>query len=163
MTQVSGEITRIENAPTVFGNDILANIADFDSAQKMFESAGVAVENFEDYGTGFKILDDKNRLVHVPLFLVEWRFNEGKYGDSFVSIAAVSKHGDKFIINDGSTGIRDQLRLVTQQRIAKKHPTPQAGLLVNDGLRRSDYEVDLPDPKTGELKPTPASTFYLAE
>ena len=157
----SQEIGKPLNAPTVFTDNILATMTDFNSAVEIFQTAGVSVESFDDYGTGFKVTE-KERLIGVPMVLVEWRFNAGKYGENFVSVAAVTKHGDKVIFNDGSTGIRAQLEMVTEQRIGKSHPTPQAGLLVENGLTRSDYEVDLPNAK-GEIVPTPASTFYLAQ
>lgn len=159
---VSTEIAKPNNSATVFTDDTLATMTDFNSVKAIFDSAQVAIESFDEYGTGFKVVE-KDTLIGVPMILVEWRFNNGKYGEVFVSVAAVTKHNEKVIFNDGSTGIRQQLQTVTRQRTEKQHSTPQAGLLVENGLTRSDYEVDLPDPKTGELKATPASTYYLAQ
>jgi len=156
----SQEIAKPVNAPTIFTDNILATMTDFDSVKAIFESANVAVESFDDYGTGFKVVK-KDALIGIPMILVEWRFSVGDYGN-FVSVAAVTKHGDKVIFNDGSTGIRAQLEMVTEQRNEKQHPTPQAGLLVNEGLTRSDYTTDIPNAK-GELVPTSASTYYLAQ
>lgn len=156
----SQEIAKPDNAPTVFTDSILANLTDFNSAKETIASAGVNLESFEDYGTGFKVVD-KDTLIGVEMILLEWRFSVGDYG-KFASVAAITKHGEKVIFNDGSTGIREQLEMVTAQRNDKGHPTPQAALYVENGLTRSDYKAMLPD-KSGELVPTPASTYYLAQ
>ena len=158
---VSTEIAKPVNSATIFTDDILATMTDFDSVKAIFESAQVKIESFDEYGTGFKVVE-KDSLIGVEMILVEWRFTVGDFGE-FVSVAAITKHGDKVIFNDGSTGIRQQLQMVTAQRNEKQHPTPQAGLHIEGGLTRSDYKVDLPDRKTGELVSTPASTYYLAQ
>lgn len=158
----SQEIAKPDNAPRVFNDDVLSAVKSFDDVRSLFDAAGVGVESMEDYGTGFKVTD-KSKLVNVSLMILEWRFNDGDFGDSgFVSVAAVTRNGDKVIFNDGSTGIYRQLRRVTDQRQARNHPTPQAGLLVEGGLTRSDYETEVPG-KDGKPVRTPATTFYLAE
>lgn len=158
MTAKSAEIEKVTNAPAVFHDNVLASIGSFDDVRSLFADSGIAVETMEDYGTGFKIVD-KASLVNVPFIILEWRFNDGDFG-TFVSVAAVTKHNEKVIFNDGSekSGIHAQLRMVTDQRIARDHATPQAGLLVEGGLTRSDYTYDGDDGK-----PKPATTFYLAE
>lgn len=160
MSSTSTEIATVENAPTVFTDSILAKIDGWDAVAEMFESNGIAVERMSDYGTGFKVTD-KDKLIGVPLFLVEWRFNSSsKFLDKsgkplvFVSVAAVTKSGDKVIFNDGSTGIKDQLVMVTEQRQERSHPTPQCGLLIEEGLKPSDYTLD---------DGNSARTYYLAE
>lgn len=148
---------------SAINKDALSEITDFASAIQMLNDTGVVAESISDYGTGFTVVD-KNRLVDVPFIIVEWRFNEGDYKDEngenmhFASAAVVTKNGDKWIINDGGTGVCEQLRSVTRKRVEKKHPTPQNGLMVPAGLVRSDYEFA--DAK-GVMQP--GTTFYLSE
>lgn len=135
----------------------MRSIKSVDDAFSLLDSLA-GVESFDDYGTGFEILDNKNRLVDNPFMIVEWRFTPSReYGGEFVSCAVVTKGGEKFIVNDGSTGICRQLRRVTDERVKSGRRAPQTGLLVSRGLRRSDYTYT--DDK-GEEKA--ASTYYLA-
>jgi len=155
---VSTEIAKPTNAPTVFTDSILAKITSFDDATAMLDSTGIALESMSDYGTGFSVVD-KAKLVGVPFLILEWRFNSSELNDDgFVSVAAVTKHNDKVIFNDGSSGVLAQLRMVTEQRTERNHPTPQAGLIVQDGLTKSDYTYT--DDKG---KSIPATTYYLSE
>ena len=160
MASTSKEVEQVAptNAPAVFADNMLAAIKSFDDVAAMFNDNGIAVETITDYGTGFSVVD-KARLVGVPMLLIEWRFNDGDFGE-FVSVAAITKANEKVIFNDGSakSGILSQLRLVTQQRIERGSDTPQTGLLVEGGLTRSDYTYE--DEK-GQQRP--ATTFYLAE
>lgn len=143
--------------------DALSEVSDFASALQTLADAGVINESISDYGTGFTVVD-KNRLVNVPFVIMEWRFNEGDFKNEngenveFVSVAVVTKNGDKWVINDGGTGIAEQLRSVTRKRVEKKHGTPQNGLLVPAGLVRSDYTFV--DAKGIEQ---PGTTYYLSE
>jgi hypothetical protein len=157
------DIAVIDNVKSALTDDALHDITDFDSAMRVFADAGVIAESISDYGTGFTVVE-KDRLVGVPFIIAEWRFNSGSYkdenGDSrqFVSAACVTKSGDKWVINDGGTGIAEQLATVTRRRLAKGHATPQNGLLVPAGLTVSHYERE--DEK-GIMQP--AKTFYLSE
>lgn len=138
------------------GDDVLANINGFDSALAALENAGIGYESISDYGTGFSVTD-KEKLVGVPFIALEWRFNTGDFG-SFVSAAIVTKTGQKLILNDGSTGIREQFQMVSAKRSADGHKSPQAGLMVPNGLSVSNYNYT--DEK-GEVRP--ARTYYLSE
>lgn len=144
---------------SLFGDVDLANIDGMQGALDLFSATGVELEDWNDYGTGF-VVTDKAALVGVPLVLLEWRFNEGDFG-GFVSAAAVTADGRKVVINDGSTGIREQLEMVTAQRRKRNHPHPQAGLKVMAGLTVSEYETEAVNPKTGETVKTRAKTYYL--
>lgn len=147
------------NVPAVFKDADLAGITDFSSALSALESFNVAVESMADYGTGFEIVKDKNVLIGVDFVILDWRFTDSsKFEGDFVSAMVVAKDGRKLIVNDGSTGIRDQLRFVTSERVRKDHPNPQSGLLVRGGLTRSDYTYQ--DVKG---KSSAASTYYLSE
>ena len=151
----------VENSGTVFTDSILASMGSWEETLAVFEGAGVGIESIEDYGSGFKLLNDKSRLVGVPLLVIEWRFtaskkyvNDAGEPSEFVSAMVITKHGDRYILNDGSTGIAAQLRMVQDQRTAKGHSNPQVGLMVADGLTRSEYL---------NADGVPGVTFYLAE
>lgn len=155
ISRANGEIEVKQNIPH-FDSSMLAAIQNLDDLGKLFEAAGVDVSfAHEQLGDGFAILgkDDKMSLIGKPMALIEWRFNRGDQGD-FVSIRAVDMSVQPFrkvILNDGSTGIYRQLRDFTDQtRI-------QAGLMVKNGLRVSEYTYY--DDKQGIEKP--AKTFYL--
>lgn len=118
--------------------------------------AGDAVDISTVLGNGFTLLrgdHDKARLIGVPFILVDWHFNAGDAGE-YVTAYVITKNEDKFILNDGSTGVCAQLRAYTDR-------TGQSGGLgVRNGLRRSDYTIKVAD-RNGELRDTPATTFYL--
>lgn len=149
------------NAPTVFTDGILATMGSYEDALRVFESNGIQLESMDDYGTGFKVLADKASLVSVPFLIIEWRVTESKtYSNTdgtpakFVSAMVVTKHGEKFIVNDGSTGICAQLIAVQETREAKGHANPQVGLLCPAGLTRSEYK---------NADGQPGVTYYLSD
>ena len=154
------------NTPAVFDDLALARIKTFDDVFSAFQNANVQPEQIADYGTGFTVLDDKDRLIGVPFVAVQWRFNYSKeYADGngepleFVTVTLMTKHSEKFLINDGGSGIYRQLKRVTALRMDDGHPTPQAGMFCADGLTVSRYPYT--DPVTG--KKSTAETFYLSE
>lgn len=140
-----------------FTDEELLGIDSFDKAIALASEvlgAEEIVSADEELGNGFAILptDQKHRLCGVPLFFLTWSFHEGEQGE-FVSIMVVarSQQGtEKWVVNDGSTGICKQLRQYTEKTNKK------GGLLVKHGLVRSDYEYEAPD---GSKKP--ATTYYL--
>jgi hypothetical protein len=150
--------TEIEISGKVFGDEALAGMVSFDDAIAAFKSAGVSLENASDYGTGFALCENKNVLVGVDFLIIQWRFNEGDFGDDSEYVAAeiITKHKEKLVLIDGSTGIYRQLKLVTGQRIARGNDHPNAGLLVEGGLRRSDYDKEV------DGKQISATTYYLS-
>ena len=147
-----------------FNDESLAGITSFDDALSLLSESGVVPESMDDYGTGFKVLDNKDRLIGVPFVILSWRFNDGDYETApgekgvFVSCEVVTKHGEKYIINDGGSGICRQLNMVSAQRQERNHPHPQNGLLVDGGLTKSEYEYTDEKGKT-----SPATTYYLSE
>lgn len=146
-----------ENVGTSLSDDTLRDVRSFEDAFAALK--GIDVENVSDFGTGFAVLptNEKNRLVGVPFVILEWRFSKGDNGH-FVSCALVTKGNEKLILNDGSTGIRDQLVKITRARLANGRKEPQKGLLVEHGLSESRYTYT--DTTTGEQRP--AVTYYLA-
>jgi hypothetical protein len=103
----------------------------------------------ETIGNGFRLLANKDTLIDVPLILLGWRFNPGNHGE-FVTMMVVTKDNRKFIVNDGSTGICQQLAAYTNA--TGRH----GGMLVANGFTRSDYEYEN---EKGEKEP--AQTYYL--
>jgi hypothetical protein len=163
----SGE-TEHYSGTSALTQDELRVISDFRSAMEAVENAtGVPVEDASDYGTGFDVLstDAKGTLCGVPFVIVEWRFNEGDAGE-FVSVSLVTEDGRKLVLNDGSTGIYQQLKEITGERLARGI-TAQTGLAVRKGLRVNEYEYSPTlgrAVKRGESAPdkAKAKTYYLA-
>ena len=149
-------------------DDQLKAISTFDDALAIAIAAG-PLESIADYGTGFVLLKEKDTLVGVPFIVLEWQERIGDREAGFVSVLLVTKAGDKFIINDGSTGIADQLRKVTAERRAAGLNNESAFLACQGGLTRSDYyrhaetgEIARVRPADGDTKWEPARTYYLA-
>lgn len=130
----------------------LAGLVTFEDALKLVQ-AKIGAENVgvaaAEIGDGFKLLENKDQLIGIPFFAVTWDFHQGDHGE-FVSVKVMAKDGQKYIVNDGSSGIRDQLMAYS----AKKNV--QGGLLCEKGLRRSNYEYE---DESGQKKP--ATTYYL--
>ena len=144
-----GEI--VTTKPRTFGDDELQEVRSFADAialaQTEFETI---VEADKAIGTGFDVLDkeEKQQLVGVTFLILESQVNSGDMGE-FVSFTAVTEHDRKVIVNDGGTGIFQQVK-----RLHEK--TGQSGgFLVRGGLRRSEYTKEI------DGKPTKAVTYYL--
>jgi hypothetical protein len=154
-----------------FDRDDYANIGSMQDAMALARAEfGDVILAHEDknLGTGFRVAeeDDKFRLIKVPLFLLDWRFNTGDYAEDYVSIHAVQEAEDgsvvKWIINDGGTGICRDLREYTRKTGRK------GAVFCRRGLRVSEYDTILEGPEAG--KPAPrdyvgrtgkGKTFYL--
>lgn len=148
-TPVASEETAIEQHwATRFGKEDRTNIQSWDDAIALAQAEYGTILNIHEteLGDGFRVAseDDKRRLIGVPLFLLEWHWNDGDFGQ-FVSVAAIAQgengQATKWILNDGSTGIREQLA-----DFETKY-NRNGGLNVRNGLRVSDYNTDL---ETGE-------------
>ena len=151
----------VDNAPRLYDDDALAGITTFTDAFAAAEAEG-GVEDWADYGTGYD-LAEKGTLVGVPILLQEWKFNPGDFG-LFVSVVGMTEDDRKFIINDGSTGLAEQLWRVTEQRKRKGHPRPQTHLIVKSGLRESSYYRHPDGTISKQPQPLPyvkATTYYL--
>jgi hypothetical protein len=95
------------------------------------------------------VLEDKAKLCGVPFMLVHWEFHGGDFGE-FVSMWVLTLDDKRYIVNDGSTGIYQQLKETTG-----KHNIDSM-LVCRHGLRESKYTYTGPDGKE-----RPASTFYI--
>lgn len=145
---------------------LLSRVDSLDDAFALFSDSGINVEESTEYLGGNEILnrDEKARLVGVPFFAMSWRFNEGDVG-YFVSIEVITDKGEKYIVNDGSTGILLQLSRITKKRVASGHPNPTMGLLCRRGLRVSEYYLDVDNnisATPSETHNRKAATYYLA-
>ncbi len=114
----------------------------------------------------------KDLFESVPFVVLAWRFNEStKYqtvtaeGNKvpawFVSVL-VSPYdedgnlGNKVIINDGGTGVYKQLEQVSDQFGVF------GGVKCPKGLRKSVYDYEQTDTRTGAVTVSEATTWYLA-
>lgn len=119
-----------------FTDEELASITTFDDAMDfMAEQFG----NVEDIGgvlgNGYTVLNDKQQLVGKPFVIVDARYHpNGSYGP-FVTIAVITKNSERYMVNDGSTGIAEQLVQLAQTRGRTK------GYMVAGGLDRSTYDI----------------------
>jgi hypothetical protein len=145
--------------PRLWSDDQLADMADVATLQAMVNANGVATADISDLGTGFIVLDreEKAQLVGVPFFILDWRWNPStKSAGEFVSVVILTTDGRKFIVNDGSTGICQQMRTVESKLGGK------GVVKVPKGFTRSDYKFKAVDPRTGESDDKDATTFYLS-
>lgn len=88
-------------------------------------------------GTGFSVLDreEKMKLVDVPFFILHMSFNEGDHGEEgFVSLTIMTGDDKRFVINDGSSGIRSQC-----EELVTENQGRFGGYMVHGGLRMSEY------------------------
>lgn len=125
----------------------LREIQSFDDAVRLAtERYGGVVDISEEIGNGFALLnrDDKLRLVGTPFIILDGSVNRGDFG-FFCSLVIMTKSGDKYIVNDGSTGLARQ---VFEIAAARKQ---FGGFMVPHGLRVSEYatcnQCDRPMPE----------------
>ena len=141
----------VSNAEPYVSDAELAEIDSFDSALALVNEklGGEVVEADKDLGTGFALLDgkDKDKLCGVTFLAIKIEQHAGDHG-MFTTMHVVTADGRKFIVNDGSTGIHEQIQTLWTRKPEKVG----APLLVRKGLRRSDYT----HPEYG-----PSTTYYL--
>lgn len=129
----------------------LRSISSFEDALALVqEKMGETVNAEKELGTGFRVLNgpDKDRLLGVTFIVLSMDFNEGDQGP-FVSFLCVTEEGGKYVVNDGSTGIYKTLE---EYHVRGGKP---GGLLVNGGLRKSEYDKEI------DGRMTKATTYYL--
>lgn len=140
--------------------DELDFITDVEALLAYFDERGVNVsDNEADRIRSLEILKDKAALIGVPFLIKRWRFTDSTYDKTrfFVSAEIILRDGREFVLNDGSTGIADQLWKLTEVREATgRADIAHVGRMVGKGLRKSDYTYT--DEKGNE---TPATTYYL--
>jgi len=132
----------------------LAEISSFDDVARLAGGVENVVNVADVAGDGFAVLKDKAKLIGVPFVIVsaaEYESSEVK-GKTFTSLHVLTRTGEKYIVNDGSTGIH---QTVQQMRASNEGNVPLP-MYVPNGLRRSQYEYT--DDK-GQVKN--ATTYYL--
>lgn len=138
---------------------LMRDITSFEDAIHVLQAAGVTPVNFADeYGDGFELCkgkDAKATLVGVPFVILGIKMIEGDFEDKgtkslYAVIHLVTKDGRKLILLDGGTGVC----ATAQSMLERGH---DAGIYVESGLRRSDYEFI--DEKGNK---SPATTFYFS-
>lgn len=95
---------------------------------------------------------EKETLMGKPFILTSWHYQpDGDFGE-FAVCEVTTIDDEKLLFIDGSTGIKDQLKLY-EQKLGGVKP-----IYVPKGLRVSNYTYD--DPFDGKSKP--ASTYYFS-
>lgn len=143
---------------TVFNTEQLKAITSFEDAMTLIEQEfGGEIYTTDMLGDGFTLLDSKNKtqLVGVPFIILsatisqskEFKNEDGSPAE-FASCKIVTKDGRKLILNDGSSGISEQIATLWRMEPRSKGKP----LFSARGLRVSEYT----HPKWGASK-----TFYL--
>lgn len=103
-----------------------------DAMAFMAERYGAVEAITERLGNGFSILKDKKPLVGVPFYILYTDLIDGEFGE-FATMAVITADTNqrRFIVNDGSTGIYQQVTELREQRAG--------GFFVPQGLRESTY------------------------
>lgn len=149
--------------------EVVKGFTSFDDARAYFQSEGIEVSTGLEISDGFVLLDEgeKTRFVGQPLLFIDWRFYDGEFGEA-VTFRFMAADGGRFRGNDGSTGIKDQLKEITAIREKEGHKAPTQALAVRKGFQESTYYVHKDDGhviERGENVPDEkkrkASTFYL--
>lgn len=136
----------------------LKGLNSFDDLAALAKELGGEVTPSSVLGDGFSLLEDKDYLIGKPAVFVTWQFSTGDYGD-FVSarVMAQERNGTigKYVINDGSTGIMEQLKQITTDN-------PKAVMIsAPRGLRKSEYKKDVFDADVNDYVEKPATTYYI--
>lgn len=153
------------NAPESVSTDVelrisdaqLRDISSFEDAIRLAESVyGSVVDASEEIGSGFVMLENKDRLTDVPFLILSCSFPEGDYRNEigelskFAVVRLVTDKGDRLVITDGGHGVFTQLSELNERT------GRSGGILVKGGLRRSDYSYEDANGVT-----QPATTYYL--
>lgn len=132
-----------------------AGITSFEDALAIVQDVfGGEVVDSADLGDGFALVEDKMALIKVPFIILAANFSEGDYRredgtmGTFVSCRIVTEDGRKLVLNDGGSGIHDQIQMLW----AMKPETQGKPIVCRNGLRVSEYD----HPQHGLAK-----TFYL--
>lgn len=103
----------------------------------------------------------KELFIGRPFTLIEWRFNDGEFDSTFVSLTVLDEHNRIGIVNDGGKGVHDQLARLTDKTGRQRGP-----IFIETGLSKSAYFVDdqnnVYKVKPDGIKTIPAATFYLS-
>lgn len=172
--KASTEIVEVDqDDPNVFVKDAKGldyTPKSWEDIAKAFEGEG-GIITFE--GSPYAILD-KKLLLDIPFVITDVRiWHSEKFDNDAISVCLMTKDplttgrvdpitGEKeertlFVINDGSTGLMQQV-LDAVGRTGRK-----AGFLCANGLRSSTYTVEVSDPFEPDKAPKSieATTYYI--
>lgn len=161
----SADVDRLQEIP----DEIAKGFQSWEDVKQYFQSEQIEISTGLEITDGFVLLEegDKSKFVRQPLMILDWRFFDGEFGEA-VTFRFMTPDGQKYRGNDGSTGIKDQLKQITATRIKEGHKSPQQGCAVRKGFEESVYYVHKDDRHIigrGEAVPenmkVKASTFYL--
>lgn len=151
-----------------------AGVTSIEQLGALFSQDGFNPYDDESDGIlSLSVIENKDELVNKPFMILRWRFNESdRYGEGglFVSMEIAfetvnPQTGNRMmhygVLNDGSTGIRDQMIRLTERRKEQRSGDPYAVRAARNGLRRSDYMTDAVNRQTGEVETIPATTYYV--
>lgn len=135
-------------------------ISSFEDALRLAQEQYGEVEAASSaIGDGFALLttDQKVQLIGVPCVFLSWSFAASEVGErgEFVTVRVVTEDGRKVVVNDGSTGIYQQLKDYTTETNGR-----DGGLIVRRGLRKSDYTYTVTEGKD-KGKEKAATTYYI--
>ena len=164
--ETQGEVTHTTAQLNV---ETLRSMESFDDALAALIDAGITPADSSEYGDGFELATDRDKesLVGTPFVVLSYAVADGDYGDKFVSLRIMTANGRKLILNDGSTGIKDQaLNTILPAR------GTLVGLHCRHGLRASTYTFcedcktigksnSSQCPQCGHSPMKPAATFYF--
>lgn len=138
-TNTSNEPVRVEEPPEPFTHQQYKNIESFEDAVNLVKSTlgGETVARSQDLGDGFTLLstEDKDKLVGQPFLILHYRFvSSDKVPNArYATCRVVTQQGNKYILNDGSTGI-------CQQLINLDNDGHDGPVWAARGLRKSTYQ-----------------------
>lgn len=147
----------VVRATSILTAEDYASITSFDDALALVgEKLGGEVVDASDLGDGFSVIDKaaKKTLIGVPFLVLSVSFHDGDFKDEngdftqFASLRLVTRDGKKLVLNDGGTGIPEQIKTLWKMR----PETTGKPILVHRGLRVSEYD----HPIHGK-----SETFYL--
>lgn len=111
---------------------------------------GAVLSSSKLFGDGSDFIRDKDMLVGVPLMILDWRFiTDEETGREYVNVLVMNQQGNKARFNDGSTGVYEQLKSVTEDYGV-------IGITCKFGLRKSEYTTEI------NGKKEKAVTYYLS-
>lgn len=156
--------TDVVKVDSYFTESDLTAIQSFGDVGAFLKREGILTDTLKDYGNGFEVLDNKASLSGVTFAIIDYRFSKGDNGE-FVSLTIVTKDNRKLIVNDGSTGIRNQMREIMQQREERGIPLKRP-IMVEHGVKGNTYQRTNEDGEkmfNDDGSPMMATTFYLAQ
>lgn len=141
----------------VFSDTELRGIGSFEEAMALAsDKFGDVLDASAVIGSGFIMLEDKDKLLNETFLILSTSFPEGDFRDAdgvashFAVVRLVTARNDHYVITDGGHGIYSQLDEFSVRT------GRSGGILVKGGLRKSEYEYT--DDK-GNV--SPAVTYYL--